>query len=298
PSPAPTPSAAAASRSVASGPRPPVSVVILTLNEEINIPDCLASCAWCDDVHVLDSGSEDGTQGIARSLGAAVHEHPFESFGKQRNWAIDNIPLKHEWVFHLDADERFTPDLVAEMDRLLATKPPDSGFHCPSKMMFMGRWLKRAGGYPTYQMRLFHKSRMRFKDYGHGQREAVEAPLRRLREPYLHYSFSKGLYDWLGKQNRYSSLGAVEVVSRAGGGDSVGEGFQPRSGGAAAGVEGDRVPDAVPAVGAVVCDVVSAGRDLRGAAGVDVCAAVGGVRADDHAQAATAAAECSAGDGG
>lgn len=196
--------------------RPPVSVVILTLNEEINIADCVASCAWCDDVHVLDSGSEDRTIQIAQSQGAHTHSHPFESFGKQRNWAIDNIPLKHDWVFHLDADERFTPELVAEMERLIAGNPPDTGFHCPSKMMFMGRWLKRAGGYPTYQMRLFHKSRMRFKDYGHGQREATDAPLRRLTEPYLHYSFSKGLYDWLDKHNRYSSLEALQVVSAGG----------------------------------------------------------------------------------
>ena len=203
-------------RTAARGPRPPVSVVILTLNEEVNIPDCLASCGWCDDVHVLDSGSEDATVRIARELGAQVHYNPFESFGKQRNWAIDNIPLKHSWVFHLDADERFTPELVQEMERLLAEDPPDSGFHCPSKMMFMGRWLKRAGGYPTYQMRLFHKTRMRFKDYGHGQREATDAPLRRLKEPYLHYSFSKGLYDWLDKHNRYSSLEALQVVSASG----------------------------------------------------------------------------------
>ncbi len=196
---------------------PPVSVLILTLNEEINIGDCIASCAWCDDIHVLDSGSEDRTAEIARGLGAAVHVHPFESFGKQRNWAIDNIALKHDWVFHLDADERFTPELVEEIRSLLAGDPKDSGFHCPSKMMFMGRWLKRAGGYPTYQMRLFHRARMRFKDYGHGQREATDAPLRRLKQPYLHYSFSKGLYDWLDKHNRYSSLEALQVVSGSGG---------------------------------------------------------------------------------
>jgi acetyltransferase-like isoleucine patch superfamily enzyme/glycosyltransferase involved in cell wall biosynthesis len=196
---------------------PPVSVLILTLNEEINIAECIRSCAWSGDVHVLDSGSTDRTVEIARSMGATVHQNPFESFGKQRNWAIDHIALKNDWVFHLDADERFTPELVAEIDRLLAADPPDAGFHCPSKMMFMGRWLRRAGGYPTYQMRLFHKTRMRFKDYGHGQREAVETPLRRLEQPYLHYSFSKGLYDWLDKHNRYSSLEALQVMQGSGG---------------------------------------------------------------------------------
>src|SRR5687767_15041601 len=98
---------------------PPVSVIILTLNEEANIRDCLASCAWCDDVSVLDSGSTDRTRDVAKELGAAVYSNRFESFGRQRNWAIDNIPAKHDWIFHLDADERFTPRLEDEIQRVL-----------------------------------------------------------------------------------------------------------------------------------------------------------------------------------
>jgi acetyltransferase-like isoleucine patch superfamily enzyme/glycosyltransferase involved in cell wall biosynthesis len=196
--------------------RPAVSVVILTLNEEVNLRACLESCAWCDDVHVLDSGSEDGTVGIARELGIPVHVHPFESFGKQRNWAIDHIPLKHDWVFHLDADERFTPELVAEMGRRLSQDPPEAGYHVPHKLMFMGRWLRRAGSYPTYQMRLFHKGRMRFRDYGHGQREDASGAVGVFECPYLHYSFSKGLYDWVDKHNRYSSLEALQVLQGSG----------------------------------------------------------------------------------
>src|SRR5438045_7644234 len=86
----------------------PVSVIILAQDEERNIGDCLRSCAWCDDVHVLDSGSRDRTVEIARSMGATVHTNLFQSFGQQRNWAIDNIRAKHPWHFHLDADERFT----------------------------------------------------------------------------------------------------------------------------------------------------------------------------------------------
>lgn len=191
----------------------PVSVVILTLNEEVNIADCLASCRWCDDAHVLDSGSTDRTREMAERLGATVWEHPFESFGAQRNWAIDNIPVKHDWIFHLDADERFTPALVREMNDLLRRDPSEAGFHVPSKLMFMGRWLKRSGGYPTYQMRLFHKQRMRFRDWGHGQREDGEGVIGKLGEPYVHYAFSKGLYDWLDKHNRYSSLEALQIIA-------------------------------------------------------------------------------------
>ncbi len=193
----------------------PVSVVILTLNEEMNIIDCLESCSWSDDVHVLDSGSTDRTIELAEEYGAKAHVHPFESFGKQRNWAIDNIEMKHDWIFHLDADERFTPELIREMKRLIATKPKEAGFHIPNKLMFMGRWLKWSSGYPTYQMRLFHRKRMRFTDHGHGQREDTEGRVSILDEPYLHYGFSKGVYDWIEKHNRYSSLEALQIV-RAG----------------------------------------------------------------------------------
>src|SRR3954470_23553369 len=190
---------------------PPVSVVVLTYNEEPNLADCLRSCAWSDDVHVVDSGSTDRTCEIARAMGARVHVHPFTSFGEQRNWAIDHVPHRHDWVFHLDADERFTPELVAEIRRVLARAPREAGFYVPHKMMFMGRWLRRAeGGYPIYQMRLFHRGRMRFRDYGHGQRENTAGRGGLLRKPYLHYNFSKGLEDWIDKHNRYSTLEALE----------------------------------------------------------------------------------------
>lgn len=195
-----------------SGPVP-VSIVILTMNEADNLTGCLASCAWCDDVHVLDSGSTDGTADLAARLGANLHTHRFESFGKQRNWAIDHIPCKHAWIFHLDADERFTPELVEEITQRLAAAPDEAGFHIPHKVMFMGRWLKRAAGYPTYQMRLFHKQRMRFFDYGHGQREVEGSAIGIIDEPYLHYSFSKGIYDWLDKHNRYSTLEALQILT-------------------------------------------------------------------------------------
>src|SRR4051812_38656155 len=120
-------------------PRPPVSVIILAQDEERNIGDCLRSCAWCDDVHVVDSGSSDRTCEIAAAMGAQVHRNPFQSFGQQRNWAIDNIKTKYEWHFHLDADERFTLPLVEEMlDKLAAdgSLSDAAAYHCPSMMIF------------------------------------------------------------------------------------------------------------------------------------------------------------------
>lgn len=192
---------------------PPVSVVILTYNERVNIEACLDSCRWCDDVHVLDSGSTDGTGEVVRNRGISLHTNPFQSFARQRNWAIENIKTKHEWVFHLDADERFTPEIVDEIRRVLGTDPTEAGFYVPHKMMFMDRWLRRSSGYPVYQMRLFHSRRMRFRDFGHGQQEVTSGHIGVLREPYLHYNFSKGVDEWIGRHDRYSDCEAAEALA-------------------------------------------------------------------------------------
>lgn len=188
------------------------SVVILTLDEEINVRACIESLRGVDDIHVLDSGSSDRTCELAREAGAKVSVNAFESFGKQRNWAIDNMPLENEWVLHLDADERMTPELLEEIRGLVEKGPQEAGFFVPSKLMFMGRWLRHAGGYPTYQVRLFHTGRLRFTDYGHGQREETDGEVGTLSQPYLHDAFSKGLDDWLGKHNRYSRQEAEQAI--------------------------------------------------------------------------------------
>jgi glycosyltransferase involved in cell wall biosynthesis len=211
-------------RTAARGQAPPVSVVILTLDEQDNIADCLRSCAWADDVHVLDSGSRDRTCAIAEQMGARVHHNRFESFAQQRNWAIDNIPCRHEWQFHLDADERFEPPLVAEMARLLGPdgrRARQDAYLVPSRLIFMGRWLRYSGAYPTYQVRLLHRDRCRFIDYGHGQREVCRH-VGRLRSPYTHLNFSKGLTDWFDKHNRYSDREADQAVAvRSAGGPAL-----------------------------------------------------------------------------
>jgi len=204
-----------------AGPRPAVSVVILTLNEEANIRGAIESCSWSDDVCVLDSGSTDRTAEIARAAGARVFVNPFKSFGAQRNWAIDNIPLKHDWVFHLDADERFTPELVREMSELLARSPDEAGFYVANQMILDGAWIKRASGYPAYQMRLFHKGRMRFGDHGHGQREATNGKIGTLKHPYVHYNFSKGMEEWRARHDRYSTLEAKEILAARASGAGV-----------------------------------------------------------------------------
>ena len=197
---------------------PHVSVVILTQNEERNLPACLDSLSGFDDVHVLDSGSSDRTTTIAAEHGAPVHANPFQGFGRQRNWAIDNIPTNYSWQFHLDADERMSPELAAELTRVVTADPPHGGFRVPSKLMFAGRWLKYAGQYPAYQVRLFHRDRLRFLDYGHGQREITTFPIGTLVEPLLHFGFSKGIDDWFVKHVRYARREAEQAFKANGSG--------------------------------------------------------------------------------
>lgn len=190
----------------------PLSVVILTRDEEKNLPACLRSLAGrVDDVQILDSGSTDGTVAIAREFGVPVHTHAFEGFGQQRNWAIDNLSHAHDWVLHLDADERMTDALAAELGEVLRSNPAEAGFYVPSKLMLDGRWLRYSSGYPVYQVRLFHRDRLRFADHGHGQREVSDGRLGYLRNAYLHDAFNKGLDDWLAKHARYARLEAEEI---------------------------------------------------------------------------------------
>jgi hypothetical protein len=181
-----------------------VSCLILTYNEASNIEACLTALNWCDDVLVLDSGSTDATVPIARNLGARVLDRQFDDFAGQRNFGLDQGEFRHEWVLHLDADEVVTQEFTAALDRLVA-QPGIDAYLVPSKMMLFDRWLKHAGMYPVYQVRLGHRDRLRFKQVGHGQRE--DLPPHRVgmfNEPYLHYSFSHGMSAWLGKHIRYA----------------------------------------------------------------------------------------------
>ena len=181
-----------------------LSILILTLNEAENLPRCLDALAWCDDVVVVDSGSTDRTQEIARQRGARVLERRFDNFAAQRNFAIDNANWKHAWVLHLDADEVVTDELVREMRGRIG-KEPYSAYRVPSRLMLGENWLRYCGDYPTYQVRLGRVDRLRFHQVGHGQREAL-APneVGQLEADYLHYSFSKGIDDWFERHNRYS----------------------------------------------------------------------------------------------
>lgn len=188
-----------------------ISVLILTKNEQQDLPDCLASLEWCDDLHVIDSGSADRTLEIAKSYGANILEHPFRSFGAQRNWALDHCDIKHNWILFLDADERSTPNFSKALLSAIETAPTTiAGFYCCWKMMLGETWLKRSDNFPKWQFRLLRKGRARFTDFGHGQKEGqVDGEISYLKEPYLHYAFSRGWASWEARHRRYAQQEAI-----------------------------------------------------------------------------------------
>ncbi|MEO3407488.1 glycosyltransferase family 2 protein [Mucilaginibacter sp. CAU 1740] len=188
-----------------------ISVIILTKNEEADLPKCLNSLSWTDDVHVLDSLSTDDTCEIAMAYGAKVTINPFVSFGKQRNFALENIETKYNWILFLDADEVATPEFAACL--LSNVKNADAntaGFYCCWKMMLENRWLKNSDNFPKWQLRVVNKGKVTYTDFGHGQKEdEVLGSVGYLKVPYLHYGFSKGWSHWIERHNRYSTLEAI-----------------------------------------------------------------------------------------
>lgn len=185
-----------------------LSILILTKNEEGNLPRCLESVSWCDDVVVVDSFSADATVAIATSYGARVLQRRFDNFANQRNFGLDQGRLKHDWVLHLDADEVISLEMKQELFEAIRNSTYNA-FRVPSKLMFQNRWLKFSGMYPAYQVRLGRRDRLRFHMVGHGQRETLPPQeIGVLKHAMLHYSFNKGLDDWFARHNNYSRLEA------------------------------------------------------------------------------------------
>ena len=194
-----------------------VSVLVLTYNEELNLPDCLASAAWSDDLHVVDSGSTDATVEIARRFGAKVYVHPFENFSAQRNWALRNAAFRHEWVLVLDADERTPSDLAEEMQRAAAQAPQEiAGFEMRRKVFFMGSWIKYAGQFNHFWfLRLFRHRQTRYEDRSVNEYPLVEGEVRRLQGALLHEN-RKPVRDLMAKYRQYAALEARETLKLLG----------------------------------------------------------------------------------
>jgi len=189
-----------------------ISVLILTLNEEVNIRRCIESVSWSDDIVVLDSGSTDRTVEIAREMGARVVVRPFDNERDHRTFSLQRITYKYPWVYNPDADEVTPPELGEEMRSVVQdTGRGEVAYRVRYKNMFMGKWLRHGGVYPIWIMRLFRPEKIRFNrrinlEY------VCDGSVGFLRNHFLHYSFNKGITAWMDKHNRYSTDEAVETL--------------------------------------------------------------------------------------
>ncbi|MGA8042576.1 MAG: glycosyltransferase family 2 protein [Terracidiphilus sp.] len=187
-----------------------ISILILTLNEENNLPACLESVRWSDDIHVLDSYSSDKTVEIAKSVGAHVWFRKFDSFAQHQNWALENIAFKNPWVFYLDADERVMPELADAMLKAVQNNGPYVAFKVQRRDFFMGTWLKHVQ-MTAYYDRLFQPGKMRYKRLGHCVSDP-DGPVGSVSGYLDHFPFSKGLSDWVNRHNFYSTQEAQQIL--------------------------------------------------------------------------------------
>jgi len=203
-----------------------IAVVILTYNEGANLPDCLRSVAgWAPEIFVVDSGSTDGTQVIARQYGATVFEHAFETHSQQWTWALENLPIRARWVLGLDADQRVTAELAAELGALNESALSGiEGIYVNRRQVFRDKWIRHGGYYPKYLLKLFRK-------------DAAFADTRDLVDHHFYVSggtlkLNHDLLEvnrkedditfWIEKHNRYATLLArEEMETRANGRTSM-----------------------------------------------------------------------------
>jgi glycosyltransferase involved in cell wall biosynthesis len=196
-----------------------ISILILTKNEEQDLPGCLQSVAWSDDVHVFDCMSTDDTCEIARRLGATVTQRAYGesqlAFGgdeaAHRNWGLKNIQFKHDWLLVIDADERVTTELHAAMVKAVASDTEAVAFRIRRRDFFLGSWLKHVQTSAFY-VRLFRPERMHYERLINPL-TIPDGPVVDI-EGYLdHFPFSKGMSHWLSRHNAYSSLEALQITA-------------------------------------------------------------------------------------
>ena len=192
-----------------------ISVLVLTLNEEVGLGECLASVRFSDDVLVFDSGSTDRTIEIVRAAGVRMMTRVFDDYGSQRQAALELGAFKHPWLLVLDADERVDAELAREMAEVAAGKDGGhGGFRIRRKDHYLnGRWIPHATLYPTWHARFFRHRQSRYELRTVHEHPMIQGTLGIFRGHLLHYSFIKGMDAWVEKHRRYARLEAVEGLA-------------------------------------------------------------------------------------
>jgi len=197
----------------------PVTVLVPTLNEAKNLPRCLDHLTWADQVLVIDSGSTDATRQVAESYGATVVDFRWDGkWPKKRNWALRNVAMKHPWVLMVDADEWIVPELAAEIAEAIRSESV-AAYWINRRFMFMGRWIRHCGYYPSWNLRLLKRGCGEFErltdveDTGSGDNEVhehivVNGPVGYLKSDMLHFAYPT-IHTFIEKHNRYSNWEAA-----------------------------------------------------------------------------------------
>lgn len=189
--------------------RPPLSAVLITKNAVAQLQECLDSLAFCDEIVVVDSGSEDGTIALAQSRGARVIQAEWRGFGPQKQFAVGQAT--HDWVLCLDADERVSPRLQAAIAQAL-NEPGHHAYRFPRCNRFLGRSLRHGEGYPDWSLRLFDRRYARWSDDAVHEKVIAAGEVGTLEGDLLHDS-AETLDAYLSKQNRYTTLAAQQAFS-------------------------------------------------------------------------------------
>jgi glycosyltransferase involved in cell wall biosynthesis len=190
---------------------PKVSVTVITLNEAAHIGAAIDSASWADEIVLVDSGSTDDTVAIARAKGARVESRAWTGYVDQKNFA--HGLASHDWIFSLDADERISPPLAAEVRSLLATEPPRRGYRIPRVTYHLGRWVRTTDFYPDFQTRLYDRRAARWTGLHVHESVSVDGGPGQLANDLQHYSF-RDLRDQLDRINHYSTLAARQMYER------------------------------------------------------------------------------------
>jgi glycosyltransferase involved in cell wall biosynthesis len=190
--------------------RLPLSAVLITKNAAGPLAACLESLAFCDEIVVVDSGSEDATVEIAERRGARLIQSEWRGFGPQKQFAVEQA--RHDWVLCIDADERVSENLRERIEAVLSA-PSVAGYRFARCNRFMGRYLRHGEGYPDWSLRLFNRRLARWSDDAVHEKVIADGEIGTLEGDLLHES-AESLEAYLAKQNRYSTLAANEALER------------------------------------------------------------------------------------
>ena len=187
-----------------------LSVLIPTKNEEINIAACINHVTWANEIIVFDSFSNDKTLDIAHQLGARVVQRKFDNFSAHKNWALEHIDFKNDWILIVDADERVTETLAAEIKVLWQNTSKFNGYYIARQNWFAGKWIRHGGWYPDWQLRLLKRGYARYESRLVHEHVLLEGPVGFLKSPLIHYE-DKGIERYFERHNHYSSMEAAEI---------------------------------------------------------------------------------------